>query len=121
MGRIGLTTSKSEESAGLSEHFGMAKWVLVYDEGADAVEAVRNRGLTGSAVAELMAARGCTDAVFTSIGEGALRHLREAGIRGWYGPRGEPAAGLAARLGAGQLRPADEADHKAPQRHRGRS
>jgi predicted Fe-Mo cluster-binding NifX family protein len=54
-------------------------------------------------VVEILARHGCSDAVFTEIGPGALGHLRAAGIRGWLAPSDVPVPELVERLSRGEL------------------
>jgi predicted Fe-Mo cluster-binding NifX family protein len=100
--------SRKDLDASLAQHFGMAKWLLIY-ESEDAFEFVRNEELYGRGVVDALVARGCTDAVFVNIGWGALGHLESAGIRAWYGPPDVPARELIHRLGRGELEKAEEA------------
>jgi predicted Fe-Mo cluster-binding NifX family protein len=118
MAKIGMTVLRDDDASELSPHFGLAKWVLVMDEETGTLQRFRNVGLTGEAVVRLMVEHGCSEAIFTSIGDQALLHLRDAGIVGWYGPSGEPAAALAKRLRENVLRRAEQASHEAPRRHR---
>jgi len=103
MGKIGLPLLKKDLDSPCSPHFGVAKWILIHDTrtGEDLFE--RNEGLVGRAVVQLLERHGCKDAVFASIGPGALDHLQEAGIRGWYSPEKVPARELIERLGRGEL------------------
>ena len=50
----------------------------------------------------LLAAHGCSEAIFAGIGPGGLRHLDERGIRGWLGPEGVAASELVARHARGE-------------------
>jgi len=118
MNRLGLTVLKKDPDSSLSPHFGVAKWIMIYEPETGASSFIRNEGLTGKAVVDQLLRHECTDAVFTSIGDGALRHLDAAGIRGWYGPDDEPPAQLARLLEQGELRRAETASHLAPRHHR---
>jgi predicted Fe-Mo cluster-binding NifX family protein len=116
MTRTGFVVSKKTPDCPLSRHFGMAKWVLVHDTETGERVFVRNEGLTGRAVVDIMAGQGCADAVFTSIGRGARTHLEDAGIRAWQGRPGVPVSELARLLSLGELEPA-----QAPDPARGRA
>lgn len=120
MSKIGLTVLRKDNATDLSSHFGVAKWVLVYDTDSGEMVFVQNQGLTGRAVVDTLVQCGCADVIFSSIGDGAFAHLEEAGIRGWYGPQNKPPAELAELLQHGKLRRAESASHTAPQRRRGR-
>ena len=117
MGRIALTVLKQDPDSRLSPHFGKAKWVLVHDPETGTATVHRNEGLDGRAAVDLMSAAGCTDAVLSGIGGGALGHLRRAGIRGWYGPPELGAAELLVRLADGALAPAEAPSHASEHRH----
>ncbi len=121
MSKLGLTVLKKDNASHLSPHFGIAKWILIYDRDTGETSFARNEGLTGQAVVEVLVRHGCTDAVFSSIGNGALAHLNEAGIRGWYGPTDQTAVELAALLEQARLERAESASHVAPRRHRRRT
>jgi predicted Fe-Mo cluster-binding NifX family protein len=86
----------------------MAKWVMIRDDDSGKITFEQNTGLTGRAVVEILQRQGCTDAVFTEIGPGALRHLQEASIRGWLGPMDVPVPVLLGRFSEGDLAPAEE-------------
>jgi predicted Fe-Mo cluster-binding NifX family protein len=77
------------------------------DSGEVAFE--QNTGHSGRSVVEILQRHGCTDAVFTEIGPGALRHLQEAGIRGWFAPADAPVSQLLSRLRGAQLTAAEHA------------
>ncbi len=117
MGRIGMTVSKKDPGTSLAGHFGVAKWVMVHDPEAGTTEYLRNEGLHGRAVADLMAAHGCTDAIVGSIGAGALGHLRQHGIRTFHGPSDRPVMELVAALGRGELPVAEQASHAGGGHH----
>jgi predicted Fe-Mo cluster-binding NifX family protein len=118
MKKLGLTVLKETPDSPLSPHFGIAKWILIYEPETEGTTFVRNEGLTGKAVVDQLVRHGCTDAIFASIGDGALRHLDAAGIRGWYGDGDQPPVELARLLAEGQLRRAATASHRAPRHHR---
>jgi predicted Fe-Mo cluster-binding NifX family protein len=96
----------------------MAKWILVYGPDPEEVVFVRNEDLTGQGVVQTLQRRGCTDAIFSTIGDRALAHLEAAGIRGWYGDPDRTPAQLARELAKGQLQRATSGTHAAPRRHR---
>jgi predicted Fe-Mo cluster-binding NifX family protein len=117
--KVGLTLSRNALDVPLAQHFGMAKWLLIY-ESDTAFEFVRNEELSGRGVVEVLQQRGCSDAVFSNIGQGALEHLKAAGIRGWYGAPDVPVRELIERLERGELRGAVEATEEGRQEHRHR-
>jgi predicted Fe-Mo cluster-binding NifX family protein len=113
MSKVGFTTLLNREDSVLSPHFGMAKWVMIRDDDTGEITFEQNTGLTGRAVADILAHHGCTDAVFTEIGPGALGHLRAAGIRGWLAPTDVPVPELVERLSQGALPAVNEATQSA--------
>ena len=117
--KVGLTLSRKVLDTPLGQHFGKAKRLLIY-ESDTAFEFVRNEELSGRRVVEIFQQRGCSDAVFSNIGQGTLEHLKAAGIRCWYGPRGVPVRELIERLQRGELRRAVEATKEGRQKHRHR-
>ena len=102
MSKIAFTALLNRPDSVLSPHFGKAKWILIRDEGGQTTFE-QNTVLNGRAVVDIMARHGCTDAVFTQIGDGAFVHLDRAGIRGWIGPANIPVPQLVERLERGQL------------------
>lgn len=104
MSKVGFTTLLKREDSALSPHFGKAKWIAVRNGESGDMTFEQNIALNGRAVVDIMARHGCTDAVFTNIGPGALQHLEQAGIRGWIGPAGVPLPQLLERLGRGELK-----------------
>lgn len=105
MSTIAFTTLLNREDSALSPHFGKAKWILIRDS-TGKISFEQNTALNGRAVVDFMVRHGCTDAVFTQIGPGALSHLQNAGIRGWIGTASTPVPELVERLGRGELAPA---------------
>lgn len=104
MSKVAFTTLLKREDSALSPHFGKAKWIMVRDGESGEITFAQNTALNGRAVVDLMARYGCTDAVFTNIGPGALRHLEQSGIRGWIGPAGVPLPQVLERLTRGELK-----------------
>jgi predicted Fe-Mo cluster-binding NifX family protein len=106
--KVGLTVVRPDAEAPLSPQFGLAGWVLICD--TDWAEPIieRNPLLYAMGVIDILARHRCTDAIFSSIGRGALEALKAAGIRGWCGPEGVPAARLIERLKRGELEKAGE-------------
>lgn len=117
MGKVGYTLLKNDLDSRLSPHFGTAKWLLIYDPGSGEATFVRNRELTGHWVVDTFVRYGCADAIFSSIGDGALAYLEDAKIKGWYGPSGGDPANLAALLAEGRLERAFAPNHSAPRHH----
>jgi len=103
MAKIGMTLSRESVEDPLAQHFGKAKWLLVWDSAGPA-RFIPNQGLNGRWVAEAFAAAGCSLVVASHLGSGALEHLRQAGIRVLEGAPEMPASELARRAEAGQLR-----------------
>lgn len=109
--RIGFTLLKNADTSPLSPHFGMAKWLGIYDTETGLMRFERNAGLNGRSVADAFARAGCTHAVFTHIGAPALGHLEAHRIRGFWGNADQPATALVIRLQRGELRPAESTAH----------
>jgi predicted Fe-Mo cluster-binding NifX family protein len=87
MGKIAVAMSSESASAPLSEHFGKAEWIMLVDE--QGVQSfMQNEGSNGRGTAEILLQNGCTDAIFTGIGGGALVTLKAAGIKGWAATKG---------------------------------
>ncbi len=98
-----MTLSHANVDAPLAEHFGKAKWLLVY-EGPDRFELISNTGLNGRHVAEVFAAHGCSDVIAMHMGAGAHAHVAEAGMKAWQGEPDASARSLAERLAKRTLR-----------------
>ena len=123
MTKIGMTLLRPDWQSPLSPHFGMARWLLIYDAENDQRNFERNMLLMGKGVMDIFVQHRCTDAIFSRIGPGALEILRAAGIRGWYGPADVPASQLIDRLKQGELELANEArsqDRDCTSGHSGR-
>jgi predicted Fe-Mo cluster-binding NifX family protein len=118
MSKIGLTVLKPDAKSPLSPHFGMAGWILIYDTDEQQQTLERNRLLYGRGVVEILQLHRCADAIFASIGRGALEALKAAGIRAWYGPEGVAAPELIKQLQEGKLTRAEEASSTGSE-HRG--
>jgi predicted Fe-Mo cluster-binding NifX family protein len=102
MAKIGMTLSRDRLEDPLAQHFGKAKWLLVWDS-AGGAQFIPNQGLNGRWVAETFAAAGCTLVVANHLGPGALVHLREAGIRVLEGAPDKAAVELARLADKGEL------------------
>jgi len=123
MSRVGMTLLRPDWQSPLSPHFGLATWLLIYDTETDQKNFERNQLLMVKGVVDVFAQHHCTDAVFSSIGPGALEILRAAGIRAWCGPPDVPASRLIDRLKRGELEFANEArsqNHDCTSSHSGR-
>jgi predicted Fe-Mo cluster-binding NifX family protein len=112
LSKVGFTTLLNREDSVLSPHFGMAKWILIRDDDNDGITFEQNTALNGRAVVDLMVRHGCSDAVFTQIGPGALQHLEQAGIRGWIGPADLPLPQVLELLSRGELARAQSSEPK---------
>jgi len=108
MSKMGFITLLDRDDSVLSPHFGKAKWIMIRDDDTGKLMFEQNTGLNGRAVVNILQRHGCTEAVFTEIGPGAFRHLREAGIRGWIAPANVPVTELLGRLSRRELPPATE-------------
>ncbi len=106
MFKLAFMTLLNRANTSLSPHFGKAKWVMIRDRETGAAQFVQNTGLNGQAVVAILASNGCSDAVFTEIGPGALAHLQAANIRGWFAPANLPVAEIAEMFARGTLKPA---------------
>ncbi|MGD8863481.1 MAG: NifB/NifX family molybdenum-iron cluster-binding protein [Myxococcales bacterium] len=118
MSKTGLLLLRDDPSSRLSPHFGMAKWIAIFDPDSEELRFLQNRGLNGRAVTEVLEREGCSDVIFASIGSQALDHLKAARIRGWYGPKDQSPAELLRLLKDDQLQLAEASTHDAPRRHR---
>jgi predicted Fe-Mo cluster-binding NifX family protein len=105
MSKIGVMMSADRVDEKMSSHFGKAEWIMVADTENPVLEFVRNIGLNGKNVVEIVIRQGCTDVILTDIGDGALGHLQAAHIRAWAAP--QPVAGSEAlrMFREGQLPP----------------
>ena len=86
MSKVAVMMSEDRIDAPISAHFGKAEWAMVADTQCHTVAFLRNDASHGKGAAQLVAGVHCTDAIFTSIGNGALAHLQAASIRGWIAP-----------------------------------
>jgi len=86
MSKIGVMMSANSADAPMSSHFGKAEWIMIADTEKPGPEFVKNDGMNGKSAVEIAIHRGCTDVIFTEIGNGAFGHLSAAGIRGWVAP-----------------------------------
>jgi predicted Fe-Mo cluster-binding NifX family protein len=116
MNKIGLVLSLDRLDAPLSNHFGMAKWLLIYGDDKD-FKFVRNTELYGRGVVDEFVRSGCTDAIFATIGQGALQGLIGAQIRPRYGPPDVPVREVIERFQRGELKEATEASEEREPRH----
>jgi predicted Fe-Mo cluster-binding NifX family protein len=101
---IGCLTLLKKSDSPLSPHFGKAKWLMVLNRESQQIHFVQNTGLNGRSVVELLQQQGCDEVVFSNIGEGALRQLKQSRIAGWYAPADLPVPRVLEMLSAGQLR-----------------
>lgn len=116
MSKIGFVTLLKKGDSPLSPHFGKAKWLMVLDSDSQQSHFIQNTILDGRSVVQLLRQEGCSEVVFTNVGEGALRQLKQAGIAAWYAPSGIPVPRLLEMLNAGQLRLARKANSGARNR-----
>ena len=86
MGKIGVMMSADRADGQMSSHFGKAEWIMVADTENPVLEFVKNTGLNGKNVVEIVIRQGCADVILTDIGDGALGHLQVAHIRAWAAP-----------------------------------
>ena len=105
MSKIALMTLLSREESNLSPHFGKAKWILVHDTEQATSHFVQNKELNGMSVVQHLLNEGCSDVICSEIGDGAIKHLHEANIRGWLAPANVPAPRLLEMLTEGTLQP----------------
>ncbi len=87
MSKIAVMMSADRAGSPISAHFGKAEWVMVSDLASPLPEFVRNEMLNGKSALEIAIRNGCTDVIFTEIGNGAYGHLTAAGLHGWVAPR----------------------------------
>jgi len=86
MSKIGVVMSADRADGQMSSHFGKAEWIMVSDEENAVPVFVKNEGLNGKSAVEIAIRLGCTDVIFSEIGNGAFGHLHAAGIRAWVAP-----------------------------------
>ena len=103
MSKIAFTTVLDHEDAELSEHFGAAKWLMIYDEETAETTIEPSAGTDGRAIASMLVISDCTDVVCAEIGPVALAILRMTDVRAWQGPLGVPANKLLAAFRRGEL------------------
>lgn len=125
MAKIAFMTLLGRTDSKLSPHFGKAKWVTITDQDGGVSTFVQNTGLSGRAVAEILAANGCTDVVFSGIGAGALQHLQANNIRGWIASGDARVPELLERFRRRELQRAHapsegQAEHDCGKHHDGR-
>jgi predicted Fe-Mo cluster-binding NifX family protein len=113
---IGLPLLKDSLDSPLSQHFGKAKWLLVY-QSPERYQFLRNTGLSGHFVVQALVGAGCTDVVILHAGSGAWGHLQQGGVRTWLGEPGVPARDLVRRLEEGGLARAEPPDEDDPSSH----
>lgn len=104
MSKIGFVTLLKKGDSPLSPHFGKAKWLMVLDSDSQQSHFIQNAVLEGRSIVQLLRQEGCSEVVFSHIGKGALRQLKQAGIAAWYAPSDVPVPRLLEMLNAGQLR-----------------
>jgi len=86
MSNVAVMLSGNCVSAPMSSHFGKAEWIMTADTESHTMVFLENEPANGKSVVELIVGQNCTDAIFTEIGDGALRHLQSANIHGWMAP-----------------------------------
>lgn len=86
MGSLAVMMSTNDPGGLMSPHFGKAEWVMVVGASGGTPEFTRNEGSNGRSAAEILIQQRCTDVIVVDIGDGALSHLQEAGIRTWGSP-----------------------------------
>jgi len=86
MSKIGVMMSAESTDGQMSSHFGKAEWIMVTNADNAVPMFVKNDGLNGKSAVEIAIRLGCTDMIFSEIGNGAFGHLQAAGIRGWVAP-----------------------------------
>jgi predicted Fe-Mo cluster-binding NifX family protein len=115
MTKVGLALSRMEIDAPAAEHFGKARWLLVF-ESPERFIFLRNTELDGQSVVEAFAWRGCTDVVARRMGPGAYASATAAGMKVWTVGAGVTGRAAVKRLAAGELRPLAPSgrDHRGP-------
>ncbi len=86
MSKVAVMLSGNCASAPMSSHFGKAEWIMAADTESHTLVFSENEAAKGKSVVELIVSQNCTDAIFSEIGDGALRHLQSANIHGWMAP-----------------------------------
>jgi predicted Fe-Mo cluster-binding NifX family protein len=106
MSRVAVMMSRNSVDAEMSSHFGKTEWVMATDTESKDLVFLKNEGMNGKSVIELLASQKCSDAIFTEIGEGALGHLKAANIRGWVASQALSGLQALAMFENRQLQPA---------------
>jgi predicted Fe-Mo cluster-binding NifX family protein len=114
MSKVGIMMDADRPDGLLSAHFGKAGWMMMADPAEKTLEFVKNEGSGGCGAVETAIRNGCANLVFTHIGEGALRHLGAANIRGWMAPARTTGLEALQMFSASQLRPATAEDAHPP-------
>jgi predicted Fe-Mo cluster-binding NifX family protein len=83
MSKVAVMMSADRADSAVSSHFGKAEWIMIAEPESGVCKFVKNESQNGRGVVEILVREGCTDAIFTEIGQGALMHLKAAQIRGW--------------------------------------
>jgi predicted Fe-Mo cluster-binding NifX family protein len=86
MSKVAVMMSENNVAAPMSLHFGKANWIMTADTESHTSVFLNVEAGNGKSVADLLADQGCTDAVFSGIGNGALARLEATNIRGWIAP-----------------------------------
>jgi predicted Fe-Mo cluster-binding NifX family protein len=110
MSKLAFTTLLNRNDSILSPHFGKAKWIMMRDD-AGTISFEQNTALNGRAVADILRRAECTDVISAEIGEGAFRHLQQAGIRSWLAPGDIPVPRLVEMFKRGELSPSSPGAH----------
>ncbi len=105
MSKLGFTALLNRNDSILSPHFGKAKWIMIQDDSAGSVTFEQNAVLNGRAVVEILQQAGCTDVISAEVGDGALHHLQQAGIRSWIAPGEVPIPRILEMFQRGELAP----------------
>ena len=88
MERVAVMMSSESVSAKMSEHFGKAECILVAGLQGEEPTFLPNDTTNGHGAARIVHRQGCSDAIVTGIGAGAVAQLKSLGIRVWAAPRG---------------------------------
>ncbi len=80
--------------AEVDQHFGRAKWLVIYDPETGEIEnidnSVNNQAVQGAGIktAELIVEKKCGTVIAGNLGPKALRALQQAGVKGYINASG---------------------------------
>lgn len=92
--KIAISSLGPGLEAEVDQHFGRAKWLIIYDSQTGEVENIDNSATcqlvqgAGIKAAELIVEKKCTSVITGRLGPKALRALQQAGVKGYINASG---------------------------------